>query len=260
MNNLIRIENGKPMANSREVAEHFGKNHKHVLEAIENLIEGVAEKSADLFSKSQYQHPQNKQWYPEYLMTRDGFSLLVMGFTGKSALEWKLKYIDAFNKMEEQIKGSVIPSTKSKPLSSVNHAAQIMAKAYDSAGIDPNYKVLALTNLYQNEGLAFPSPPLTAEKTYDATEIANCLGVLSQSEKPHSQLIGAIIRTLNICDGLVIHAPYDRNGHAADYDRYKEPVVDMVREWLSEKYCPDIVRVCGKNYKVKYKKGSLIAS
>lgn len=195
-----------------------------------------------------------------YLMTRDGFSLLVMGFTGKSALEWKLKYIDAFNKMEEQIKGSAIPSTKSKPLSSVNHAAQIMAKAYDSAGIDPNYKVLALTNLYQNEGLAFPAPPLTAEKTYDATEIANYLGVLSQSGKPHGQLIGAIIRALNVCDDLVIHAPYDRNGHAADYDRYKEPVVDMVREWLSEKYCPDIVRVCGKNYRVKYKKGSLIAS
>ena len=37
-------------------------------------------------------------------MDRDGFSLLVMGFTGKKALEWKLKYIDAFNQMEETLK------------------------------------------------------------------------------------------------------------------------------------------------------------
>lgn len=84
--------------------------------ALSRSVDGVAEKSADLFLKSQYQHPQNKQWYSEYSMTRDGFSLLVMGFTGKSALEWKLKYIDAFNKMEEQIKGSAIPSAKPKTM------------------------------------------------------------------------------------------------------------------------------------------------
>lgn len=250
MNDLIRIENGKPMASSREVAKHFGKDHKHVLDSVRNL---AAENSATkkMFLESTYEN-RGKQ-YPEYLMTRDGFSLLVMGFTGKSALEWKLKYITAFNKMEEQIKGSAIPSAKPKPLSSVNHAAQIMAKAYDSAGIDPNYKVLALTSLYQNEGLAFPAPPLTTEKTYDATEIADYLGVLSQSGKPHSRLIGAVIHALNVCDDLIIHAPYDRNGHAADYDRYKEPVVDMVREWLSEKSYPDVVRVGGKNYNAIYK-------
>jgi phage regulator Rha-like protein len=40
------------------------------------------------------------QFHRMYLMNRDGFSLLVMGFNGKKALEWKLKYIDAFNKME----------------------------------------------------------------------------------------------------------------------------------------------------------------
>ena len=45
-----------------------------------------------------------------FLMNRDGFSLLVMGFTGKKALEWKLKYIKAFNQMEEQIKSLLAPS------------------------------------------------------------------------------------------------------------------------------------------------------
>lgn len=109
INNLVAsIEvkeyEGQPVVSSREVANNFEKQHKHVLECIENLKEGVAEKSADLFIESKYQHPQNKQWYKEYLLTRDGFSLLVMGFTGAKALQWKLKYIEAFNKMEEKIK------------------------------------------------------------------------------------------------------------------------------------------------------------
>ena len=109
MNNLVasidvKEYEGQPVVSSREVANNFEKQHKHVLECIENLKEGVAEKSADLFIESKYQHPQNKQWYKEYLLTRDGFSLLVMGFTGAKALQWKLKYIEAFNKMEEKIK------------------------------------------------------------------------------------------------------------------------------------------------------------
>lgn len=64
---------------------------------------GCAQNGGDpLFIKSSYVHPQNKQTYPFYIMNRDGFSLLVMGFTGKEALEWKLQYIKAFNQMNEE--------------------------------------------------------------------------------------------------------------------------------------------------------------
>ncbi|MDE6538792.1 MAG: Rha family transcriptional regulator [Ruminococcus sp.] len=103
--NEITITNkdGKLTVSSLQVATDFGKQHKHVLEVIEELKKGVAEKSADLFTERTYQHPQNKQWYKCYDITRDGFSLLVMGFTGKKALEWKLKYIEAFNLMEQKL-------------------------------------------------------------------------------------------------------------------------------------------------------------
>ena len=105
---LINIENkdGVAVVSSRVIAYDFDKQHKHVLESIDNLIKamGGAEKLADLYIESKYQHPQNKQWYKEYLLTRDGFSLLVMGFTGKEALHLKLQYIEAFNNMEMQIK------------------------------------------------------------------------------------------------------------------------------------------------------------
>ncbi|MFR0778766.1 MAG: Rha family transcriptional regulator [Zhenhengia sp.] len=109
----LQNENGQIVVSSRMVAERFGKEHKNVLQNIEELIKGVAEKSADLFIPSKYQHSQNKQRYPEYLMTRDGFTLLAMGFTGREALKFKLAYIEAFNKMEEALKVQqpVLPTT-----------------------------------------------------------------------------------------------------------------------------------------------------
>jgi len=103
VNNLINISNqdGKLVVGSREVAKNFEKEHKDVLEAIRNLI---AENSAvtSIILKSEYVNSRGRT-YPEYLLTRDGFSLLVMGFTGKKALEWKLKYIKAFNLMEKEL-------------------------------------------------------------------------------------------------------------------------------------------------------------
>ena len=106
MEELIQInrdENGRVVVSSRQIAKDFGKEHRDVTATIKTLVEGCAEKSADLFCETKYQNEQNKQWYKEYLLTRDGFSLLVMGFTGAEALKWKLKYIDAFNKMEQSL-------------------------------------------------------------------------------------------------------------------------------------------------------------
>lgn len=108
MNTLIKIINkdGNLVVSSREVAENFDKNHQHVLRDIDNLKEGV-QNWTGLFFETTYTHPQNKQEYREILMSRDGFTLLAMGFTGQKALSWKLKYIEAFNQMEESLKNMI---------------------------------------------------------------------------------------------------------------------------------------------------------
>lgn len=92
------------VTSSRKVAKSFGKQHKDVLETIRGLQENMstAEFSA-LFYETTYKASNGKS-NPEFYMNRDGFSLLVMGFTGKEALKWKLEYIQAFNEMEKELK------------------------------------------------------------------------------------------------------------------------------------------------------------
>lgn len=111
---IVYAESARVLTNSVLVAQKFGKDHKHVITTIRELVKGCAENSADpLFEETTYIHPQNGQEYPMYVMNRDGFSLLVMGFTGKQALKFKLDFINAFNVMEDKLRNSTlaIPTT-----------------------------------------------------------------------------------------------------------------------------------------------------
>ena len=107
---ILSPQNGEPVASSRQIAESFGKDHNHVMRDIKALEEGVSKNGqTPMFYKTEYTHEQNGQTYPMYLMNRDGFTLLAMGFTGKAALEWKLKYIQAFNEMEKKLATPQMP-------------------------------------------------------------------------------------------------------------------------------------------------------
>ena len=114
MNEIVfRGTNDQALTNSLLVAKSFGKEHKHVLDSIRKLVEGCAEISADpMFEETTYVNEQNGQAYPMYLMNRDGFTLLVMDFKGKRAMQFKLEYIKAFNSMEEHIKASQKPKSQ----------------------------------------------------------------------------------------------------------------------------------------------------
>lgn len=114
MNEIVfRGANDQAVTSSLLVAEKFGKEHKHVLDSIRKLIEGCAEISADpMFEETTYVNEQNGQVYPMFLMNRDGFSLLVMGFNGKKAMQFKLDYINEFNKMEKMIRDSIKPKSQ----------------------------------------------------------------------------------------------------------------------------------------------------
>jgi len=91
------------MTTSLKVAEVFGKEHKHILRDIQKLDcdEDFRESN---FGLSVFKVPNNNKNYPMYEITKDGFTFLAMGFTGSKAAQFKQKYIEAFNRLEEQVK------------------------------------------------------------------------------------------------------------------------------------------------------------
>ena len=100
-NPSLAVINGTIKTTSLKVAEHFGKRHDRVLRAINNL-ECSPEFTESNFGVSEYKDASGKS-NPYYEMTKDGFTFLAMGFTGKEAAKWKEAYINAFNKMAEQL-------------------------------------------------------------------------------------------------------------------------------------------------------------
>lgn len=115
MSNLVIMKNKQAVTTSLQVAETFGKQHNHVIEAIEEKIHS-AENSAQLkgmFVAGVYKDRSGKT-NKMYYMNRDGFSFIVMGFTGRKADMFKLEYIDAFNAMEHTLKR--VPQKKLDPV------------------------------------------------------------------------------------------------------------------------------------------------
>lgn len=104
MNELINVINDEVVTTSLRVAEVFEKRHDRLVDEIERKYPSLLTPpngGTRYFYKGTY--TKRGREYTMYYMNRDGFSLLVMGFTGNKALEWKLKYIDAFNQMEKYI-------------------------------------------------------------------------------------------------------------------------------------------------------------
>ncbi len=104
MNELVFIQNDQAITTSLKVAEVFEKRHDRVLRAIENAMDNLP-KNGDVekaFIKSTYKDEKG-ELRPMYYLNRDGFSFVVMGFTGTKAAQWKWDYIQAFNKMESAL-------------------------------------------------------------------------------------------------------------------------------------------------------------
>ena len=108
MNNLVevKIENlkGELYVSSRDIAEGLGKEHRNVMRDLDKIVKNGG--SSDLsiptnIVKSTYIHPQNKQEYKEYLLTKDGFILYMFNIQGYN--DFKMAYINRFNEMEKEL-------------------------------------------------------------------------------------------------------------------------------------------------------------
>lgn len=123
MENLVIMKNQQAVTSSLQVAENFNKRHSDVLESIKNLV--TENSVAKYFFEGTYENRGKN--YPLYFMNRDGFTLLAMSFTGKQALQFKLKYINAFNQMEAHIKQELDTSNLSPELQMFNGLFKALA-------------------------------------------------------------------------------------------------------------------------------------
>ena len=179
MKNLVEIKNNQVVVSSRQVAEKFGKQHKDVLENIRNIL--VAENSATKFYQESI-HEYRGQRFPEYLMIRDGFTLLAMGFTGKDALQWKMKYIAAFNEMEQALNSKPVSTLKAREVEARlnNSRARVASTFLKVAQMTdlPEYKHICQQKAAEVlSGLPLLPMEEAKEITYSATDIGKMLGV-----------------------------------------------------------------------------------
>lgn len=238
----MAVKDNQVVVSSRQVAESFGKQHKDVLASIYKMQS--AENFADcpelttMFYENTYIDSRNRS-QKEYLMDRDGFSLLVMGFTGKEALVWKLKYIRAFNKMEKKLKESNTPQRTDRELSLDERKLALEEKKfmYESwlklgeLTTIPEYK--QITQSYAANTLAGKevfSLPEANKKTYSATEIGNILGISANK-------VGRIAKQYGLKTKEYGKLFYDKARHSnkeIETFRYHETAVTILKEIIAK--------------------------
>lgn len=156
-NPIVHVVDGEVLADSRDVAAFFGKEHRNVLRDIDTLIQFEPQLGLLKFEQGSYTLPATgDQQHRCYRMTRDGFSLIAMGFTGPRALKWKLRYIDAFNAMEAELRARPVdpmaalndPATMRGLL--LSYADRVLTLEAEKATLVP--KVAALERLAETDG------------------------------------------------------------------------------------------------------------
>lgn len=109
--NLVHIDNGRPVTDSLTVAATFSKEHKHVMRDI-RYLDCSEEFHQSNFGLVEYKDDGGRT-YQKYIITQDGFSFLVMGYTGKEAARFKEMYILEFGRMREQLNAGSLPAMTS---------------------------------------------------------------------------------------------------------------------------------------------------
>ncbi|MFC5423245.1 Rha family transcriptional regulator [Bosea eneae] len=132
---VVSLKDGRPTTTSRNIAADFGKSHRDVLRAIDNLIKLRPDLRARNFAQTTIETPMPTGGTRSdriFEMDRDGFALLAMGFTGERALSWKLSYLGAFNAMEDKLR-RMSPPVAAIDTDAMKANAQLAASAAGGA-------------------------------------------------------------------------------------------------------------------------------
>lgn len=225
-NKLINIENnnGVMVVSSREVAKNFNKEHNKILRSIEGYQKRNSSQNwLQYFIPNKYKDLSGKT-NKEYLLTRDGFSFLVMGFTGRKADEWKLKYIEAFNKMEDVIKNNSqyrIPKNPMEALSLMFEVEKENALKIDK--LDDR-----ITDFEENAPLSPGEYIAVGRKVNEKIRaIKSEYALINATREQTSALYKSFNHDINDVAGVHTRAQIRRK----DFNR----VMELIRDWVPSK-------------------------
>ena len=248
MNDIVEIVNNQVVVSSRQIADSFEKEHKNVLSAVREIL--TAENSAAKFFVESSFTARGKT-FPEYLMNRDGFSLLVMGFTGQKALEWKLKYIEAFNRMESALRERLTPR---RPL--CYEAGRVEAAFLVAEKLAGTFKVSkeratasALATIQKDIGLPsenfralIPAIPVNLAALMNPTEVGKRLDPVLPPKKVNQLLADLgfqerIEKGWKLTEAGADHGenrPYERNNHSGLQIQWRDSIVPILQHVIEE--------------------------
>lgn len=199
----VHQNNGILVTTSRNIAEVFEKEHRNVIRDIRTLLETNPDKDFGQlnFEQSSYRNEQNKE-QPEYLLTRDGTMLLIMGYTGEKALALKTAYIKRFNEMEKQLKEKQQEPTLT--VMTLDQKVSLTKVILECAGITGNQLALALdkgirtdtgTSLITWSGTQLEAP--IQEQLATPTQLGKIIGIGPRKVNLLLEELGYQVKTLN---------------------------------------------------------------
>lgn len=164
---VVLGQNDQPVTTSLLVAQKFGKKHFHVTDAVKKLIDSH-ENSCQFFIPSTYVDNSGKE-NTMYVMNRDGFTLLAMGFTGKKALQFKMDYIAAFNAMESELKKRASATTPAlTPAEMLLQSAQMLVD-HERKMAQIETRLDAMESLQKETVKALSNVPLSKDEVSEIT-------------------------------------------------------------------------------------------
>ncbi|WOA60119.1 ORF6C domain-containing protein [Bacillus mycoides] len=130
---FVFMEGSKVVTDSITISQMFDKRHDHVMRDIEIQIEKLIEAGEQQwgitnFGETQYQHPQNKQWYEKYNLTEDAFAIVAMSYITSEAMKMKIKFLNEFKRMKEYIQKQQQPSVEESIIYSMTELKQIKSR------------------------------------------------------------------------------------------------------------------------------------
>ena len=229
MNELVIMHDKQAVTSSLQVAEVFGKYHKHVIDVINDKI-NTAENSAllnGMFLKSNYVASNGKS-NPMYYMNRDGFTFIAMGFTGKKADNFKLKYIEAFNNMEMEVKNQQI-----KLPTSPRELAKLALDANEETNERLDHVEQNVQELKDDQVISNPEyTALSRRVNQRVSEVANSFGHITQQQR------GKLFKDIN--GGVKQIAGVSARSMLRE--KHYQMVMDFINDWEPSTATKTIIR------------------